>query len=210
MQEEAKSRKTTDPGLNYSPMLQQLKVSLSAAEARVASLRARVDEYSTRNMRLKTMSIAAPEVEKQFAQLNRDYQIDKANYEKLVASREAAKLSGDLSATTEMMTFRVIDPPTMPVKPAGPNRLRLFSIVFAAALAAGIGFSVLMSKIRPTFVSTHNLREETGLPILGSVTMKWTEQEKKRRKKSLYAFGLSFIVLLTLYGGMMATMLLKR
>lgn len=210
MQEEAKSRKTTDPGLNYSPMLQQLKVSLSAAEARVASLRARVDEYSNRNMRLKTMSIAAPEVEKQFAQLNRDYQIDKANYEKLVASREAAKLSGDLSATTEMMTFRVIDPPTMPVKPAGPNRLRLFSIVFAAALAAGIGFSVLMSKIRPTFVSTHNLREETGLPILGSVTMKWTEQEKKRRKKSLYAFGLSFIVLLTLYGGMMATMLLKR
>lgn len=209
MQEEAKTRKNTDPGLHYSPMLQQLKVALSSAEARVASLRARVGEYSLRNTRLKDMSIAAPEVEKQLAQLNRDYQIDKVNYEKLVASRESAKLSGDLSATTEMMTFRVIDPPTMPIKPAGPNRLRLFSIAFAAALAAGIGFAVLMSKIRPTFVSTYNLREETGLPILGSITMNWTEKEKKRRKKSLYAFGLSFTFLLTLYGGVMAMTLLR-
>jgi len=205
VKEEASMKKPIgDPGLNYSPMLQQLKVSLSAAEARVASMRARVNEYASRNAKLKDLSIAAPEVEKQFVQLNRDYQIDKANYDKMVANRESAKLSGDLSATTEMMTFRVIDPPTVPLKPVGPNRLRLGSFVFVVALLAGIGIAALLSKIRPTFVSTYNLREMTGLPILGSVAMNWTNAEQERQKKGLLIFILSFIVLIAFYSAWMA------
>ncbi len=208
--EEAKLRKTGgDPGANYSPMLQQLKVSLSAAEARTASMRARVDEYASRVARLKEWSMAAPEIETQLAQLNRDYQINKENYEKLVASRESAKLSGELNATTEMMTFRVIDPPTLPLQATGPKRAMLFSGLLAAALAAGVGVAFLLSKIRPTFLSQNELRNETGLPILGTVTMIWNDQEKRRRKKRLQAFGLSFAALLALYGSVMSLTLLK-
>ncbi|RJG01881.1 XrtA system polysaccharide chain length determinant [Noviherbaspirillum sedimenti] len=208
--EEAKQKKTGgDPGANYSPMLQQLKVSLSAAEARAASMRARVDEYASRVAHLKQMSLAAPEIETQMAQLNRDYQVNKENYEKLVASREAAKLSDELSATTEMMTFRVIDPPTLPLQATGPKRALLFSGLLAGALVAGIAFAFLMSKIRPTFLSQNELRNETGLPILGTVSMIWTNQEQRRRKKRLVAFGLSFMGLLALYGGLMSFMLLR-
>jgi len=208
--EESKVKKPgADPGANYSPMLQQLKVSLSAAEARAASMRARVDEYASRVARLKEMSMAAPEIETQLAQLNRDYQVNKENYEKLVTSREAAKLSGELSATTEMMTFRVIDPPTLPLQATGPKRPMLFSGLLAAALAAGVAFAFLMSKIRPTFLTQNELRNETGLPILGTVTMIWTKQEQQRRKKRLIAFGMSFAVLLVLYMGVMSFTLLK-
>lgn len=210
-QEEAKLLKkpSGDRGLNYSPMLQQLNVALSEAEARVAGMKARVEEYSARSARLKALSNAIPEVEAQFTRLNRDYEINKSNYDQLVSRREAAKLSGELSNTTEMMTFRVIDPPTVPYTPAGPNRLRLFSLVFLGALVAGIGTALLISQIRPTFLSQSDLRVATGLPILGTVSMNWTDREKIKRKKSLYAFGLSFILLFTLYGGVMANMLLK-
>jgi uncharacterized protein involved in exopolysaccharide biosynthesis len=72
-------------------MLQQLSVSLSQAEARVASMRARVDEYAARVARLRTQSGQAPEVEAQLAQLNRDYQVNKENYQKLVERRESAR-----------------------------------------------------------------------------------------------------------------------
>ncbi|MES2072242.1 MAG: XrtA system polysaccharide chain length determinant [Pseudomonadota bacterium] len=209
-QEEAKTRKPmSETSIAANPLFQQLKISLSAAEARVASMRARVEEYNSRSSRLKALSVAAPEIETQLAQLNRDYLINKENYEKLVTSRESAKLSGDLSATTEMMTFRVIDPPTLPLTPVGPNRLRLFSIVFVAALIVGMLGAVLMSKIRPTFLSHIDLLEATGLPILGTVSMNWTEGEKTRRKRSLYAFGLSSFVLLFFYVGVMATMYLR-
>lgn len=207
---EAKSRvSNTTIGRNYSPVLQQLKVALSDAEAKVASMKARVDEYGGRVARLRAMSSAVPEMEAQFSQLNRDYQINKANYEKLTASRDAAKLSGDLSATTEMMTFRIIDPPTVPSKPAGPNRPRLFSIVIAAGLVAGLLIGFVLSQVRPTFASLSQLREITGLPVLGSVSMNWTDLEKERRRKSLYAFSASSAAMLLLSGGALGILFLK-
>jgi polysaccharide chain length determinant protein (PEP-CTERM system associated) len=207
--EDAKSAKPGgDRGAHYSPMLQQLNVSLSTAEARVASMRARVDEYTARYDRLKTQSVNGPELETQLAQLNRDYQVNKENYSQLVARRESARLSGDLSNTTDMVKFRVVDPPTVPLTPAGPNRLRLASLVFVGGLIAGIAIALLMSQLRPTYLSQHGLRESTGLPILGSVSMNWTDHERAKRKRSFYAFGASLAVLITLYAGVMARMLL--
>lgn len=207
--EEAKSGKSSvDRGAGYSPMLQQLKVALSNAEARVAAMQARVDEYMARYDRVRAQTVNGPELETQLAQLNRDYQVNKDNYEKLVARREAAKLSGDLSATPDMIKFRVVDPPTVPLQPSGPNRLRLASLVFAGALIAGIAVALLLSQLRPTYLNQHSLRESTGLPILGSVSMNWTNLEKDKRKRSMYAFSASLVVLVTLYAGYMARILL--
>jgi polysaccharide chain length determinant protein (PEP-CTERM system associated) len=209
--QEAKQRGNagTVIGKNYTPVMQQLKIALSDAEARVASIRARVDEYSARVARLKAVGGAVPEVEAELAQLNRDYQINKSNYEKLVSSREAAKLSGNLSATTEMMSFRIIDPPTVPSKAIGPNRPRLFSLVFVGALFAGLGVALLISQIRPTYLSHAQLREATGLPVLGSVSMNWTDREKSRRKRGLIAFGSALTALILTFGGMLGMMIVK-
>jgi polysaccharide chain length determinant protein (PEP-CTERM system associated) len=208
--EESKVRpSSTTIGKNYSPVLQQLKVALSDAEARVAAMKARVDEYAARYARLKAMSSAVPELEAQLSQLNRDYQINKANYEKLISGRESAKLSGNLTATTEMMSFRIIDPPIVPARPSGPNRPQLFSMTFLFALLAGIAVGLLISQVRPTFMSHAQLREITGLPVLGSVSMNWTDKEKTRRRRSLFAYGFSFVALLALYSGAMGVMLIK-
>jgi polysaccharide chain length determinant protein (PEP-CTERM system associated) len=208
--EEAKKHKrSNDPGANYSPMLQQMNVALSVAEARVASLKARVDEYNSRLGRMHSQSNAAPEVEAQLAQLNRDYEVNRANYQKLVERRESAKLSGDLSSATDMLTFRVIDPPTVPLTPSGPNRPRLFSLVFAGALVAGLVVALLMSQLRPTFLSQASLREVTGVPILGTIGMNWTSEQKVKRKRRLYAMGASVFALFGAYGAVMAAILIR-
>jgi len=202
-------KRSVDPGAGYSPMLQQLTVALSQAEARVASMRARVDEFSARVARLRSQSSSAPEVEAQLAQLNRDYDINKQNYQRLVERREQARLSGDLSSATDMLTFRVIDPPTVPNQPSGPNRLRLFSLVFGGALVAGLAVAFLMSQFRPTFMSQAALRETTGLPVLGSIGMNWTNEQTVRRKRRLVAVGVSVLLLLGAYGAGVAAILVR-
>jgi polysaccharide chain length determinant protein (PEP-CTERM system associated) len=202
-------KRSIDPGASYSPMLQQLNVNLSAAEARVASLRARVAEHSGRVARLRAQSTEIPEIEAQLAQLNRDYQVNRENYQKLVERRESARLSGDLSSATDMLTFRVIDPPTAPNKPSGPNRLRLFSVVFVLALGVGITTAFLMSQVRPTFLSQAALREVTGLPVLGSIGMNWTDQQRVERKRRLYGLACSVLVLFGTYGAGMAAILAR-
>jgi polysaccharide chain length determinant protein (PEP-CTERM system associated) len=207
--QEAKLQKhSADPGVNYSPMLQQLKIAQMEAESRVASMRARVAEYSSRYAHLKSLSNAVPEVEADLTRLNRDYQVNKSNYESLLQRRESAKMSGEMSSTTELISFKIIDPPTVPVIPAGPDRLRLSSLVFLAALLAGVGVAFLMSQIRPAFHTQISLREVAGRPILGTVAMIWTDQEKLKRKRRLYAFGLSLLSLLGLYSALMIKMAL--
>ena len=209
-QEMAKNaRAPSDPGASYSPMLQQLNVALSAAEARSASMRARVDELSSRVVRLRAQTVEAPEVEAQLTQLNRDYQVNHDNYQKLVERRESAKLSGELSSATDMLTFRVIDPPTVPLAPAGPNRPRLFSLVFAGALAAGLAVALLLSQVRPTFISQAALRDVTQVPILGSISMNWTTEQKVKRRRRQYAMTASLFALFSAYGGVMAMVLIR-
>jgi polysaccharide chain length determinant protein (PEP-CTERM system associated) len=202
-------KRSLDPGASYSPMLQQLNVSLSQAEAHVASMRARVSEYEARVARLRTQSTTAPEIEAQFAQLNRDYTVNRENYQKLVERRESARLSGDLTSATDMLQFRVIDPPTVPNHPSGPNRLRLFSIVFVGALVAGLAVAFLMSQLRPTFLSQSALRDVTGLPVLGSIGMNWTPEQTVKRKRRLVALASSVLLLFGAYGIGMAAILVR-
>jgi polysaccharide chain length determinant protein (PEP-CTERM system associated) len=206
---ESKTRNNGDPGKNYSPMLQQLKVAQTEADARVAAITARVQEFTARHERLMAQSNAVPEVESGLAQLNRDYLINKDNYEKLIGRREAAKLSGDLSSTTDMMSFRIIDPPTMPLTPIGPNRLLLYSLTLAAALLTGVAAALLISQIRPTFLSPAELRERTGLIVLGAVTMNWTVAQKSKRRRGRYWFGAALSCLFVAYGGVLAATLLR-
>jgi polysaccharide chain length determinant protein (PEP-CTERM system associated) len=202
-------KRSADPGASYSPMLQQMTVSLSTAESQVAALRARVNEYAMRYERLKAQSTEGPEIEAQYAQLNRDYAINRDNYTKLVERRESAKLSGDLSTATDMLTFRVIDPPTAPLIPSGPNRVRLFSMVFAGALLSGLAAAFLMSQFRPTFLSQAALRDVTGIPILGAISMNWTPEQTIRRRRRLYALGASVLMLFGLYGAVMAAIIIR-
>jgi len=208
-QEASQRTANSDPGKNYSPMLQQLKVALAEAEARVASARARVSELGMRHQHLLAQSQAVPEVESQLSQLNRDYEINKENYEKLISKREAAKLSGDLSSTTEMMSFKIIDPPTVPLRPVGPNRPLLFSLVLAVALAAGAATALLISQVRPTYRNPAELRDATGLRVLGGVSMNWTAPQKVRRLRGRIGFSAGVAGLLMSYGGVMAFTMMR-
>jgi polysaccharide chain length determinant protein (PEP-CTERM system associated) len=209
--EEAKLMKSMnsggfDPGKDYSPMLQQLNIALIESQAKVASMRARVEEYTRRYNNLKSLSNSIPEVEASLAQLNRDYLVNKTNYDELLKRRESAKISGKLGSASKLMTFKIIDPPTVPETPVGPDRGKLYSIVFFLALAAGTGIAFTLNQLRPSFHSQGSLREVTGMPVLGTVPMIWTSKEKSNRKQRLYALGLSLLSLLGSYGILMVKM----
>lgn len=185
---------------------QQLAVSLAASEASVASMRARVTEYRRRLEALKERANAQPQVEAEFMQLTRDYQVTQQNYEKLLARREQAQISGEMESSASVIDFRVVDPPQVPLAPNYPNRPLLMSAVLLAAIGAGIGLAFIMSQIRPTFNDERRLRELSGLPVFGTVLMAWTDAQKAKRRKGMIAFLLSFLSLLSAYGAIMAAL----
>jgi len=179
------------------PVGQQLKVALNEAEANVTRLRARLSESEAKFVQLKATAESLPKIDTEWAQLNRDYGIQKGLYENLGSRRETASLTGKLE-DAGVAEFRIIDPPRVTPGPVAPNRLLLVFGLVAASLAAGLAASFLVSQVRPTFHDGQALREFAGRPLLGLVSMVTNEgiRHARRRAAIFFAGGL---------GGLMAS-----
>lgn len=167
---------------------QELNRLLAGSEVQVAALRARVGEYEARFSRARELMKTAPQIEAEFAQLNRDYDINKKNYNDLVARRESAALSGDLDSATGVADFRLIDPPRASPKPVAPNRLLLLPLALLAALGAGLATAFVASQLRAVFYDARSLRDTVGLPLLGVVTLVQGEAAALKEKVDLRKF----------------------
>jgi polysaccharide chain length determinant protein (PEP-CTERM system associated) len=164
---------------------EQIKVSLAQAEANVASLRARVAEYSARSRQLREMARRMPEYEAELAQLNRDYEVNKKNYESLISRRESANISGDMQAVSGVADFRLVDPPRVASGAVFPNRPLLLVVSLLLALAAGATVMFVSKEVRPRIFDRQQLRAATGLPILGVVSLVENDEMRVQGKRDL-------------------------
>jgi polysaccharide chain length determinant protein (PEP-CTERM system associated) len=195
------------PRAPQGPLYEQLMVSLAAAEANVAAMTARVAEYDVRYNELQATANAVPQVEAEYKQLTRDYEVIRSRYDKLLERRESAQISGDVEASDAAMGFQVIDPPRVPLEPSAPNRPRLMSMVLLAALGGGFGFAFVLSQLKTTFSDERRLREASGMRVLGTIAMAWNERQRKRRALGLFALALSFLGLVLVYGVVMVSLM---
>jgi len=196
-------------GLNQNPVFQQLKISLSQAEAKVASLMPRVKSYRKNLQTLESLVNTIPQIEADFKNLNRDYNINKKNYEVLLSRRESAKMAERAESSTDEVKFRIIDPPRVPFEPTGPNRPLFETVVLVGGLIAGVVFAFFLSQIRPMFDTPDNLKLQTGIPVLGHISRLWTAEEKKKRRIDVISFAIVGLVLLGLYAGMLTVEIME-
>lgn len=173
---------------NSNPVYQQLRISLGENEATVASLRVRVAEYQSRYNQLRDSVKMIPQIEAEYTQLNRDYDINKKNYESLVVRRESATMSGEMDASSAGVDFRLIDPPRVSPQPVSPNRLLLLPLTLLLSVLAGFFVPFAASQIRPVFFDARALRDATGLPLLGTISKKVEEETKLKEKKDFKQF----------------------
>jgi polysaccharide chain length determinant protein (PEP-CTERM system associated) len=187
-----------------NPVYQQLRVSLAAAEATASSLRTRVQEYEDRYQQLKNSARMAPEIEAQLAQLNRDYEVNRRNYEALVARRESAAISTDMESKGSRADLNIVDPPRVSSGPVGPGRPVLMVLALLGALAAGAAASFGASRAWPMFFDAESLRQTTGLPVLGSVSLHVNPQSRRRLRLGHLGFFSAFVALLIAHGAAVA------
>ena len=178
---------------------EQIKVSVAQAEATVASMKARVAEYSARYGQLRNMAKQMPEIEAELAQLNRDYDVNKKNYESLISRRESANIAGDMQSVSGVADFRLVDPPRVTPNAVSPNRPVLLAGSLLLSILAGLGTMFLSSELRPSIYDRTKLREVTGLPILGVVSLVVSDQMKLARRKELKRFAVTAAGLFVTY-----------
>ncbi len=167
---------------------QEISRVLATSEIQLASLRARVEEYSSRYAQARANLKTAPQLDAEASQLNRDYAINKKNYEDLVARRQSAVMSGELDVATGVADFRLIDPPRVSPRPVWPNRMMLYPMVLLAAIGAGLFTAFAASQLRPVFHKAGELRDRFDLPLIGVVSKIVSDAERRREKAGLVRF----------------------
>jgi len=188
-------------GMESNPVYQQLKILLGEAEANLASLEAREKAYDGKIELLKQQMDERLKVETQLQGLSRDYETIKANYNELLKKRETARMSGSMEQTTDAVKFRIVDPPQVPTKPSAPNRILLSSLVLLGSLIVSVGIAILISLLRPSFGTIQGLRDVTGVAVLGSISMNWIPEIRRRKRGEFMRFMLALVTLVIIYVG---------
>ncbi len=184
-------------GLTANPVFQRLEEQYDAQRIEVASIQQQISNLQQQIGVLKGRIGAAPQVQAEYAQLTRNYQVTKQQYDALLARLDSTRL-GQQAASTGLVDFQVIDPPSARFTPVSPKRPRLIVGMFFLALAAGIGVAYLLHMLRPVFVSARQLAEVTGLTVLGAVNMAWadryrSETRQNRARYVVWATGLLIV-----------------
>jgi polysaccharide chain length determinant protein (PEP-CTERM system associated) len=187
-----------------NPYTQSIKVALNEADANIASMRSRVEIYQKRLEKAQTEINARLSIETEMQNLNRDYSAIKSNYENLLASREQARMTGKVGDQAEVLKFKIADVPNTPLKPSSPNRALLYSGILVGGLALGLCVSFLIHLLRPTVMSPSQLRQLTGLPVLGSVSLKFNNAKVQKNRKELIIYSVMWSALIVVYSGFMA------
>jgi polysaccharide chain length determinant protein (PEP-CTERM system associated) len=175
-------------GLSNSPVYQGMRSMLAETEASVAELSVRVAEYERRLSELTQKVNNIPEIEAELKQLDRDYGVIASQNQELLERRESARLGQDVEQNASDVTFRVIDPPYVPLRPSEPNKPILNAVAIFVGLAAGVGAGLLVSLISPVISDSRTLAKVTGLPLLGGVTINRKPEEKRRALYELVVY----------------------
>jgi len=196
----------SDNSLDYNPAYQGLKLQLTKAEANAAALRTRVAEYKRRVDALEQDIMTIPQVEMEFANLNRDYVVHKEKYQGLTEGLERAALSDK----AESLKLKVLEPPRVPRAPIGPSRFIFSAAMFAIAVASGVALALALALSNPVIYTRRRLEKLINIPVLGTVSYNAGSGRLKTYKPFVdlpFFFGVS--VLLVLYVTLNAMYLLK-
>jgi len=108
-----------------------------------------------------------PVREQEMAEVTRDYETSKSNYNALQEKIFAADMATDMERRQKSERFTVVDPARVPEKPISPNRPRLRIIGCVGSLAVSIGIWLLCEIRKNKFLGEWELPE--GAVILGRV-----------------------------------------
>ena len=122
-----------------NPAYSSLQSMRAEREASATALQSRKSAIQADMAQLAAKQTAEPGVAAEYARINRDYDVQKAQYDKLVADRDNVRLRGQVETQTDAVQFKVVKTPSLSSVPAVPNRPLLLALVLFAGIGAGAG-----------------------------------------------------------------------
>jgi polysaccharide chain length determinant protein (PEP-CTERM system associated) len=182
-------------GASANPVYQSIQLALNKADVDIADLRTQLAEHEEKAKQLRQLLHTAPQIEAEYAQLNRDYDVNKAQYTALLSSYEKARL-GERADSAGSVKFEVVQPPTVSTAPVWPRRNVWLAGVLLLSLAAGVALANRLGRWRPMVGSPGALATLTGVPVLVVVGSAFPSRTRRVWRRELWKISAAAACLL--------------
>jgi polysaccharide biosynthesis transport protein len=178
------------PMAQLQGQLQANQIEIKNREQGIAALKAKVADYQARLNQ-------EPVREQQLADLSRGYDQSKANYDELLKKKNDSAMATSMELLQQGERFRVIDPPSLPLKPEFPNRLKFCGIGLGVGLAFGFGVVGVLEMMDDRLYSEKELKELLPVSVISEIPVinnLADEQQAKRQMKLGWATAATVLV----------------
>jgi len=171
-----------------NPAYIQLKARLDATAGDIASLQSQRATLKAKIANLEQRITSAPETEREYRGLARDYEIAQRKYQEVLAKKQEAELANNLESKQRGERFSLIEPPMIPEQPSKPNRMMIGLLGLFLSLGAGVGAGALLESIDSRIYGRAGVVRLLGVPPLAVIPVLDTEEtENKKRSRWLVA-----------------------
>lgn len=164
-----KSSGSSGSALREPAPIQQLRAKVKQDDLNIADLVKRQSQIQEQIHILQARVQASPMVEQQFKELTRNYQSASEFYNDLLKKRQNSAMATDLEHQQESETFRVLDPPSLPVTPSYPKLLTFVGGGAAAGLVLALGTLYLLALSDKAMYGERDVELCLKLPVLALV-----------------------------------------
>jgi len=169
----------TGPILELESQLKANRLEIANRQAEIKDEQEKINQYQARlNM--------APVMEQQYADITRDYDQSKADYESLLKKKNESSMSTDLEKTQQGEHFRMLDPPNLPVKPYKPNRLQLCGLGLMIGFVLGAGLALSKEKLSGKVHSEREIKKLVPFEVIAEIPQIETPAEQSSNRRGTW------------------------
>ena len=151
------------------------KLEIANREQAISALKSRIDLYQARLS-------AEPAVGQELADLTRGYEQSQANYNELLKKESDSKMATSMEQMQQGERFRMIDPPSLPLRPDFPNRLKMSEMGLGAGLALGVLVVALLEFLDDRLNSDREIEKLLSAQVICEIPEINDPSEAKRKK----------------------------
>jgi succinoglycan biosynthesis transport protein ExoP len=167
---------------NESAAVAQLKSQLEANRLEVENLLKSEQQLKESVSKYEARLNLAPVREQQLTGILRDYELLKQHYADLLGKEQQSQLATTLEKQQEGQQFRMVDPPSLPVIPSSPKRLKISLGGLAGGILLGLALAFLVEKSKAAFYEEKAMIRRFALPLVIGIPELTTRSEQRMRK----------------------------
>ncbi|MCD6459475.1 hypothetical protein J7L67_02260 [bacterium] len=130
-----------------------------------------------------------PTLTEKYAYLQHEHKKLKNIFFGLQQKLEATRMTQHIESTEQGITFEILEPARLPLKPAKPNRWRILLMGMLAGLAVGGGIAFLVEFTDHSFKGTEDARLNLPIAVIGVIPSIITARERRRKRIKNFLFG---------------------